>query len=102
MSISSAMQTGVSGLYANSTAVGKISETIANANTDGYKRQFSQMVTTTASGANGNAPSGVEAVNTADVSLGGTMQSTSSPTDLAVNGNGFFVVTPSALPLLHI
>lgn len=96
MSISSAMQTGVSGLYANSTAVGKISENIANANTDGYKRQFSQMVTTTASGANGNAPSGVEAVNTADVSLGGTMQSTSSPTDLAVNGNGFFVVTPSA------
>ena len=44
MSISYAMQTGVSGLRANSTAVGRISENIANANTDGYRRSFVQMV----------------------------------------------------------
>ena len=53
MSISSALQTGVSGLQANSRAVGGISENIANANTVGYRRGFSQMVTTTASGGTG-------------------------------------------------
>jgi flagellar hook protein FlgE len=49
MSISSALQTGVSGLKANSKAVGGIAENIANANTVGYKRGFAHMVTTTAS-----------------------------------------------------
>ena len=54
MSISSALQTGVSGLRANSKAVGSISENIANSNTVGYRRGFAHMVTTTASGGNGN------------------------------------------------
>lgn len=93
MSISSALQTGVSGLFANSIAVGRISENIANANTDGYKRRFAQMVTTTATGGGGDTPSGVSAVESSSVTLGGTMTSTSSVTDLAVNGNGFFVVS---------
>ena len=53
MSISSALQTGVSGLQANSKAVGGISENIANANTVGYRRGFAQFVTTTASGSAG-------------------------------------------------
>lgn len=93
MSISSALQTGVSGLSANSTAVSRISENIANANTDGYKRRFAQMVTTTASGAGGIAPSGVAAVESSNVTLGGTLTATSNPTDMAVNGNGFFIVS---------
>mgnify|MGYP000079503349 FL=1 len=50
MSISSALQTGVSGLRANSKAVGSISENIANSNTVGDRRGFAHMVTTTASG----------------------------------------------------
>ncbi|KFE35697.1 flagellar hook protein FlgE [Thioclava atlantica] len=92
MSISSAMQTGVSGLNANSVAVGEISENIANANTTGYKRSFAQMVTMTPSGGL-NAPSGVNAVVTSDLKNGGAVIPTSSPTDLAVNGDGFFVVS---------
>ena len=60
MSISSALQTGVSGLRANSKAVGSISENIANSNTVGYRRGFAHMVTTTASGGNGD---GVLSVN---------------------------------------
>lgn len=91
MGISSAMQTGVSGLFANSTAVGKISENIANANTVGYKRGFAQMVTTTAGGS--VTSSGVRAVLGSTVSQGGTFSSTSSATDLSVSGNGFFVVS---------
>ncbi len=93
MSISSALQTGVSGLSANSVAVTRISENIANANTNGYKRQFADMVTTT-SGMGGNSSSGVTAVNESDIRTSGTMTQTSSPTDLAINGGGFFVVSP--------
>jgi flagellar hook protein FlgE len=44
MSISNAMQSGVSGLLANSTAVRQISFNIANANTDGYRRSFASMI----------------------------------------------------------
>ncbi|MGR3632475.1 MAG: flagellar basal body protein, partial [Limimaricola soesokkakensis] len=82
MSISYAMQTGVSGLRANSTAVGRISENIANANTDGYRRSFVQMVTTSTLSDNaGISPSGVRAVQGSDVSTGGAVRTTASATD---------------------
>ncbi|SDF34396.1 flagellar hook protein FlgE [Limimaricola pyoseonensis] len=94
MSISNAMQTGVSGLRANATAVGRISENIANANTDGYRRSFVQMVTSsTLSSAAAPAPAGVRAMQSQDVSLEGALRATERPTDLAIGGNGFFVVT---------
>lgn len=96
MSISSAMQTGVSGLRANSTSVGRISDNIANANTDGYRRSFAQMVTTTTNGnATGLAPAGVRAVEGTNVSLDGALRPTGRPTDLAIGGSGFFVVSPT-------
>lgn len=90
MSISSAMQTGVSGLLANSTAVGNISDNIANANTDGFRRSFSQMVTNTSSG---SSPEGVRAQETTDVQTAGALRATNSTTDMAIAGDGFFVVT---------
>lgn len=93
MGISSAMQTAVSGLLANSTAVGKISENIANANTTGYKRTFTQMVTTSSSG--GASDSGVRAASTSTVSTSGTLASSTSDTDLAISGSGFFIVSTS-------
>lgn len=48
MSIQNAMQAGVAGLKANAAAVGRISENIANSNTIGYKRSFTNMVTSVA------------------------------------------------------
>lgn len=93
MSISSALQTGVSGLQANSRAVGNISENIANANTVGYKRGFAQMVTTTSSGSSGSGVLSVSAVSQLDMETAGGLISTTSATDLAIGGNGFFVVT---------
>ncbi len=93
MSISSALQTGVSGLRANSKAVGGISENIANSNTVGYRRGFSDMVTTTASGGNGEGVLSVEAIEKIDISTAGGLISTNSPTDLAIGGNGFFAVS---------
>jgi len=93
MSISSALQTGVSGLQANSKAVSGIAENIANANTIGYKRGFSQMVTTAASGGYASGVLSVHATERLDIDRVGGLISTNSPTDLAVSGQGFFVVT---------
>lgn len=93
MSISNAMQTGVSGLQANSAKVGRISDNIANANTDGYRRTFAQMVTSTSNSPSGVAPLGVRAVEGADITKDGSLRPTSSATDLAISGSGFFVVS---------
>lgn len=91
MGISTAMQTGVAGLSANSAKVGKISENIANANTVGYKRNFADLVTTQAGG--GNSAAGVRAVDRMEVSRGGTPITTNSLTDLSIAGDGFFIVS---------
>lgn len=96
MSISGAMNTGVSGLFANSEAVRKISENIANANTVGYKRSFAQMVTATAGGP--QATAGVRTEITSEIGKDGALIATNSVTDMAITGDGFFVVsrTPDA------
>ena len=91
MSVAGAMKTAVSGLMANSTAVARISENIANSATVGYKRTFASMVTDTAPGA--GSVSGVQAANGSDVAGAGLVSATGVPEDLAVSGEGFFVVS---------
>ncbi|MDG4648649.1 flagellar hook protein FlgE [Roseibacterium sp. SDUM158017] len=95
MSITSAMQNGVSGLKANATAVGNISSNIANAGTDGYRRSFAQMVSSTVAAGGGNSapPGGVRAVQTSDINADGQLRMTGRSTDLAISGQGFFVVS---------
>ena len=93
MSISNAMQTGVSGLLANSTAIGSISDNIANANTDGYRRTFAQMVTSTSEDFNVTGTNNVHAFTVLDMSEGSPTTSSGSATDLAITGEGFFVVS---------
>lgn len=93
MTISSAFQTGVSGLQANSKAVGAISENIANANTVGYRRGFSMMVTTTASALGRTGVLSVVAEDQVEMNTPGGLISTGAPLDMAVSGNGFFSVT---------
>ena len=95
MSISNAMQSGVSGLLANSSAVGHISSNIANANTDGYRRSFAQMVTTSSSSGDSEGSAGVKAVARSEIAAEGTPRSTGNASDLAISGSGFFVVSRS-------
>ena len=95
MSINSAMLAGVSGLVANSSAMAAISDNISNVNTVGYKRSqsdFMSLVTITGRNSNYSA-GGVTAVTRSFISQQGLPQRTSSPTDLAISGQGFFVVT---------
>ena len=95
MSINSAMLAGVSGLTANSSALAAISDNIANVNTVAYKRNqvnFANMVT--AQSVTGRySAGGVQGVTRQYVGQQGLIQSATSATDLAVSGDGFFVVS---------
>lgn len=94
MSINSAMLAGVSGLVANSSALAAISDNIANINTVAYKRNqvnFQTAVTSQALSGRYSA-GGVLGQAHQYVSQQGLVQSASSPTDLAIAGEGMFVV----------
>src|ERR1700710_26901 len=94
MSLNSAMTAGPSGLQAEASALAAISNDIANVNTVGYKGtnvDFESLVTGSNAGtysAGGGPPSTQQLVSP----LGTTTQ-TSSPTDLAIAGQGMFVVS---------
>lgn len=95
MSINSAMLAGVSGLVSNSSALAAISDNIANVNTTAYKRNqvnFANVVTAQAVKGRYSA-GGVQAVTRQFVAQQGLIQSASSPTDLGISGDGFFVVS---------
>lgn len=97
MSIYGAMFSGVSGLSANSQAMGMISDNISNLNTIGYKHtnaRFSTLVTDAAT-ASQYAPGGVRSSPFQLVDRQGLLQASSNTTDLAISGSGFFVVNES-------
>ena len=98
MSLYGALFTGVAGLAANSRAMATTSTNIANVNTVGYKTtktEFSTLLASSpTSGASANG--GVKAVPIAEISQAGDLAQTNSSTDLAITGQGFFVVTSQA------
>ena len=99
MSLYGALYTGVAGLAANSRAMANTSTNIANVNTVGYKstrNEFSTLLSTTAVG---NYAGGVKNVSMPQISTQGNLLQTTSSTDLAISGQGFFVVTNS--PTAH-
>jgi flagellar hook protein FlgE len=95
MSINSALLAGVSGLTANASALAAISDNISNVNTTAYKRNqvnFSDIVTAQAVKGKYSA-GGVQGTTHQYVSQQGLIQASNSSTDLAISGDGFFVVT---------
>ena len=100
MSISSAMLAGVTGLVSNSSALAAISDNIANSNTVGYKRVGIDFTSLVNAGATGEyAAGGVSTATQHFISQQGSLQATSSVTDLAISGNGFFVTSTKAAGL---
>ncbi|MBL6853389.1 MAG: flagellar hook protein FlgE [Alphaproteobacteria bacterium] len=97
MSIYGAMMIGVAGLSANSRALSVASSNIANVNTIGYKASSNAFTTLLASavGTGDVSSAGVTANQQQHVTEQGGLMSTTSATDLAISGNGFFVVSPS-------
>lgn len=100
MSLFAALYSGVSGLGAYSSAMGMISDNITNVNTVGYKEteaRFSTLVTEARS-ASTYSPGGVQAIPQSLISRQGLLQSSTSPTDLSIDGSGFFAVSPKPVP----
>ena len=100
MSLYGAMFSGVSGLDAQSQALGTIADNIANVNTTGYKATFARFSTLVTQQATNNSysPGGVQFNSISEVARQGLLQSSASPTDLAISGEGMFVVNAVADP----
>lgn len=93
MSIFNTLQTAVSGMAAQASRLGTIGDNIANSGTTGYKDSNVEFETLLgSSGASFYESGGVQSRIRYDVSKEGTISSTSSTTDLAIKGDGFFVV----------
>ncbi|MCV9998731.1 flagellar hook protein FlgE [Pararhizobium sp. YC-54] len=94
MSLYGMMRTGGSGMNAQANRLGTVAENIANANTTGYKRastEFSSLILPTSNGAYNSG--GVETKVRYSISEQGPTTYTTSGTDMAINGSGFFIVS---------
>lgn len=93
MDIFSALQTSVSGLKSQSYAIGNISGNIANSQTTGYKRIDTSFVDLIADQTPGRESAGsVFAQARLTNALQGNVIATQTPTNMAIQGDGFFVV----------
>ena len=104
-----AMYSGISAIEAQQTSIDVIGNNIANVNTTAYKSgqvTFEDQLSQTIQGASAPAAN-VGGVNAQQVGLGvkvgaigtqmaqGGLQSTTSPTNMAIQGNGFFMLGDS-------
>lgn len=92
MSTWTAMVNANEGMNAQSTGLSAVSQNIANLNTTGYKAtnvSFADVLSAVTPQAN---IMGVQAIQQNLISMQGTVQTTQSWSDVAIQGNGFFVV----------
>jgi len=99
MSLLSAMYQGISGMQAHSTAISVIGNNLANVSTIGYKGStcafadlISQDVTTSAGTA--QLGLGVQVASIYGDFAQGSIETTTSATDVAIGGAGYFCVSP--------
>ena len=88
---------GISGLSANATAMTVIGDNIANVNTTAFKSNrshFANILSTSLGGqsSTGNVGRGVDFWGVNAQWTQGSIENSSSATDLAINGKGFFIV----------
>jgi flagellar hook protein FlgE len=95
MSLSGALSSAISALSAQSQSLAMISDNIANAQTTGYKTNsaaFESLLSSTSSSA-AYASGGVIASTMANITQQGLLTTTTNPTDVGIQGNGFFPVS---------
>nr|WP_320048865.1 flagellar basal-body rod protein FlgF [uncultured Desulfuromonas sp.] len=101
MGLSSTLYSGISGLQTNAEAMSVTGNNISNSNTIGYKSSssvFSDMLSATISSSStgvNQVGRGSELTTVRSNFSQGSFQSTSSDTDLAIEGDGFFMVSAS-------
>ena len=100
MGVLSSLYTGVSGLAAQGEALGVIGDNIANANTTGFKAsraEFQDIISKSLKGILGGNQIGrgvkIGAVN--PILIQGNVDATEKSTDLAISGDGYFVLRGS-------
>ncbi len=97
MSLLTALHTGVSGLRSYGDSLQVISDNIANVNTPAFKAaraEFADLISQTINGSAGRSQLG-RGVQLAGITTSfeqGSLANTDRLTDLAINGNGFFLV----------
>jgi flagellar hook protein FlgE len=93
MSLYGVMRTSTSGMNAQSSRISAVAENVANANTNGYKAVRTEFASYFISGNVSQYNSGYVDVNMHRlVGNQGTLAATTSITDLAIQGDGFFIV----------
>jgi flagellar hook protein FlgE len=87
---------GMVGLNVNSTSMTVLGDNISNVNTTGFKSNRSSFANILSSSLAGSVSSdvgrGVQFQGTTPMWTQGTIENTNNPTDMAINGSGFFVV----------
>ncbi len=91
---------GISGLNANATAMTVVGDNIANVNTTAFKANrfsFANILSQSLGGGGGDdIGRGVDFWGTTALWSQGSLENTSNPTDMAINGRGFFMVNDSS------
>ncbi|MBA3446683.1 MAG: flagellar hook protein FlgE [Pseudaminobacter sp.] len=102
MSLYGMMRTGVSGMNSQANRLSTVADNIANSSTTGYKRASTEFASLVIPSTNGNYTSGgVTTTVRNSISQQGDMRFTTSGSDLAISGDGFFVVQgPGGAPVL--
>lgn len=97
MGMSSALYSGVSGLNTNSQAMSVIGNNLANTNTVGFKGSrtvFADLLSSSINGSGGSSQvgRGVGMSKVDQIFSQGTFESTESGLDVAIEGEGFFIL----------
>lgn len=92
------MQTAISGMNANGTNLSVIADNIANMNTVGYKKStvaFGDVLSASITGVAGSAQvgRGVYVQEVSPLFTQGSLQTSENSLDMAIDGDGFFVVS---------
>jgi flagellar hook protein FlgE len=97
MSLFGSMRTAASGMNAQASRLATVSDNIANVNTTGYKQASADFETLLGQTATSGFVSGGVITDVRQLTAAqGALRSTSNATDLAISGNGFFVVSNNA------
>lgn len=100
MTMLTALYTAVSGLGANGTALSVIGDNIANVNTTAFKgsrANFSDVLSASLGGSSSLQVGRGSNITSVQKLMGqGTLETTGNPLDMAIDGDGFFIVNEGA------
>lgn len=107
MRIESALNASRQGLDAHGKAISVIGDNIANTNTVGFKGSRTEFADLLSTGESGTVPSslpstgsGVKVAQVRQLHRGGVVEFTGQTLDLAITGEGFFMVGDAEAPIL--